>query len=342
MTPLLSLLQSKLIPWAEDDLAQRLIVARPDMKKSDVPRGVGLSRRKIPGKRVIVRNRRDFGNKRLFLAEWREAGLHELEVPKLICVTSGITDFQAGEHIITCGEGHFILLPPRTPMTYLGRSHLEGERRKNGSCDLLQVLPVGDNIRCWPCHSRGEEHYDDPTTHCLIRHPQSAQLFKLFVEELLSNESEEDSLSIAGHLLSTVFGLLAREIRSGRSVGILANSPQDSEVSEPVQEIRDYIRNHLNQSLTIERVARHVYMSPAQFTRYIRRETGRTFVDMLTEYRIAEAKVLLEETDLSVTYISELVGFKSATYFNDLFRHTTGYTPGNFRKLQANKKFDWK
>jgi len=338
MSVLLPLFRDKLIPWAEDDLAQRLIVARPVMKQTALPYGVEITRRKISGKRVIVRNRRDYGNQRLFLADWPEAGMHELEVPKLICVTNGITDFQAGEYIITCGEGHFILLPPRTPITCLGHSHLEGERRKNGSCDLLQILPFRHSIQCWPCHSRGEEHYNDPATHCLVRHPQSTQLFQLFVEEVL--QGEEDYMHICAYLLPAFLSLLAREIKSARSVGLMANTPEDPTATEPVQEIRDYIKTHLNQSLTIAKLARHIHMSPAQFTRYIRRETGHSFVEMLTEYRIEEAKVLLQETNLSIVYISELVGFKSATYFNDLFSQETGVTPGNFRKTKGKFKID--
>lgn len=336
MNSIKSLLQRKLIPWAEDNLEQRLIVARPVMKKTQLPFRVELKRDKIVGKRVVVQNRRYYGNQRLYRAHWIEAGLHELEVPKLVCVTRGTADFRIGDYIVTCGEGHFILLPPHTPDSCNNRSHLEGERRENGFCDLLQFLFFRDSIQCWPCYSRGEEHFNDPTGHLLIRHHQAVQLFHLFEEEALHRE--EGHKQITGHLLPAFFTLLVREITAGRSLGLLSNAPEHSSDVEPIQEIRDYIKNHLNQDLTIEKVARQVYMSPAQFTRHIRQQTGRSFVDILTECRLEEAKILLRETKISVSMISELVGFKSNTYFSGLFRRLTGVPPGAFRQKYAVNK----
>jgi hypothetical protein len=103
--------RDKLIPWAENNLEQRLVVARPVMKQSLMPEGAQLVSRKISGKRVLIRNRRTY-NHRLYHAQWPEAGLHEFEVPKLVCVLNGTTDYIAGEYVITCHEGQFILLPP--------------------------------------------------------------------------------------------------------------------------------------------------------------------------------------------------------------------------------------
>lgn len=333
MSPLVSILRDKLIPWAQNDLEQRLIVARPVMKKSSVPYGVELARKKIPGKRVLVRTHDD-GPQKIVRARWAEAGLHELYTPKLVCVLKGMTDYQAGEYVITCGEGHFILLPPHMPNTTGGRSHLEGVHRKNGSCDLLQLLLLRDGIHCMPCFSRGEKHSEEDK--CIVFHPHAIYLFNLFFEETLNRQEGSDLL--CSQLLSSVFTLLWREIKAGRHRGKPPLSSESIFRDGSMQQIRDYIKTHLHQSLTIEKAAQAMYMSPSQFTRCIRQETGQSFVEIMTECRIAETKRLLRETNMSIAGMARHVGFKSSTYFITLFGKHVGCSPGEYRNRSKNDR----
>jgi len=328
MSRLSSIFADKLIPWSKDDLDRRLIVARPVMKKASVPYGVELAKKKISGKRVLVRTHDD-GSHKIILARWPDADLHELGVPKLVCVLKGVTDYQAGEYVITCGEGHFILLPPGTPNTAGSRSHLEGEHRKNGSCDLLQLIVLRDQIHCSVCSSHGEEHRGDFSTDCIMLQPQAVSLFHLFMEEASANQYGGDLLR--SQLLSSVLVLLFREIDAGRYQKKWRPAPESTFDGSPMQQIRDYIKTHLHQPLTIEKVAQQVYMSPSQFTRYIRRETGQSFVETLTECRIETAKLLLRERDWSIAAIARHVGLQSPNYFITLFGRRVGCPPGEYR-----------
>jgi len=130
--------------------------------------------------------------------------------------------------------------------------------------------------------------------------------------------------------LSSALVLLWREIKEGRQ----REQPLPYESTfkgNSLLQIRDYIKTHLHQSLTIEKVAQAMYMSPSQLTRYIRRETDQSFVEILTEYRIEETKRLLRETDWSIAAIARHVGFKSSTYFITLFGKRVGRSPGEYR-----------
>jgi AraC-like DNA-binding protein len=329
MSSLALTFRDKLIPWAQNSFEQRLIVAQAKMKQSPVPYGVGLTKKKVPGKRVLMRTR-DNGSQRIIRARWPEAGLHELTVPKLVCVVKGITDFQAGEHVITCGEGQLILLPPGTPNTTGDRSHLEGEHRKTGSCDLLQLVVLRENIHCSTCYSRNELHQEDADASCYVYHPQAANLFNLFLDESLNNYEGRDILH--SQLLSSFFILLWREIQAERfQKRLLVESESTFGASSMLQAL-NYIKANLHQQLTIETVARQMYMSPSQFTHSIRRETGYSFLQILTEYRLEQSKQLLVDTHWSIASIAKHVGFKSSTYFITLFSRREGCSPGKYRK----------
>lgn len=53
---------------------------------------------------------------------------------------------------------------------------------------------------------------------------------------------------------------------------------------------------------------------------------------MISARRIAEAKALLANENLSITQIAEQVGFSDYSYFTNVFRKTTSLTPTAYRK----------
>jgi len=62
-----------------------------------------------------------------------------------------------------------------------------------------------------------------------------------------------------------------------------------------------------------------------------------TVVSYINELKIKEAKALLRENKLSVTEISEKLGFNSIHYFSRLFKKATGHTPKEYSKSIRSK-----
>jgi AraC-like DNA-binding protein len=139
-------------------------------------------------------------------------------------------------------------------------------------------------------------------------------------------------------LLSSVFTFLLREVKAGRQSHHPYSFSKSTFNDDSVQQIRDYIQTHLLQSLTIEKVAQAMYMSPSQFTRHIRREAGQSFVEMMTECRLEVSKRLLREKDWSIAAVARHVGFKSSTYFITFFGKHVGCSPGEYRNASKNDR----
>ena len=62
---------------------------------------------------------------------------------------------------------------------------------------------------------------------------------------------------------------------------------------------------------------------------------GASFIEILVDIRIAHAKSLLKNYNLTITDISEKVGFKNNSYFSVAFKKKTGLSPIQYRNLHG-------
>jgi AraC-like DNA-binding protein len=323
------ILRAKLIPWAGTNLSERLVVAQSQsMEGQHLPAAVSLGVYKTKGRRVVVRGKRHPGY-RLFAADWPDDSLHELTVPKLVCVIDGTADYIAGKNILTCPAGHFILVPPHVPNISNDRTHLNADQPADATCDLFQIIVLKDYVHCMYSRSTHQQSFDHPELACAIYHHQAVRTFHDSME--YASLGKQHNTAVAQHLLSAFLEMLLFEIINGNIVYTLYNHAPLTPHNRSVSELHDYIRTNLRHSPTIEKMAKYLCMSPRQFTRYWRRETGQTFVESLTQCRMEEAKRLLSGTNWTIDAIAFLVGFQSASYFNTFFHKHTGFSPGQYR-----------
>ncbi|NLW07186.1 MAG: response regulator [Clostridia bacterium] len=95
----------------------------------------------------------------------------------------------------------------------------------------------------------------------------------------------------------------------------------------------EYIEANYAKDLTLDGVARQVYLSPCYFSRLFKQIKGCNFVDYLTRVRLQAAKELLLSTNLPVAEIATRAGYRDARYFGQVFKKQEGYTPSVFRKI---------
>ena len=89
-------------------------------------------------------------------------------------------------------------------------------------------------------------------------------------------------------------------------------------------------------TLTLQELARLMNLSTRQIQRLLQENFGKTFSQKLTEARMAAASQFLVNTDLSITEISDRIGFSSIEHFSTAFRRFMGCSPRKYR--QEHKK----
>ena len=94
-------------------------------------------------------------------------------------------------------------------------------------------------------------------------------------------------------------------------------------------------RKYSEPTLTIDRVARLVGITPQHVCRVLKRERGLTFADLLRDVRVREAQRLLRESPCSMKEIAFRVGFRHASQFTRVFASSCGVPPSEFRAREA-------
>ncbi len=106
----------------------------------------------------------------------------------------------------------------------------------------------------------------------------------------------------------------------------------DIQDSSRVERIYRYINKNFREAITLETISGEVSMTVPAFCRYFKKVSGKTFTQMVNEYRIVHATKLLSESKSSIADISFESGFNNFSHFNKIFKQFTGKTASAYRK----------
>lgn len=98
-----------------------------------------------------------------------------------------------------------------------------------------------------------------------------------------------------------------------------------------INEAMHYIRENYQKRLTVEEIAHKVSLSSEYLSSKFRQVTGISLPSYINQQKISEAKQLLHYTDMSLSEITEYLTFSSQSYFQTVFKKTTGDTPMEYR-----------
>lgn len=101
----------------------------------------------------------------------------------------------------------------------------------------------------------------------------------------------------------------------------------------PVQQTISFIQTHLQEELSLKRLAAHVYLSPSHLIRLFRAQTQQSPHEYVVLCRMDRAKYLLKTTDLPIKSIAAEVGYRSESSFTAAFTERIGISPRAFRTL---------
>jgi transcriptional regulator GlxA family with amidase domain len=99
----------------------------------------------------------------------------------------------------------------------------------------------------------------------------------------------------------------------------------------PLRDLQAWIAEHLDQDLSVARLAERAHMSERSFQRAFRRETGATPAAYVEALRVERARIALEEGDVGAETIARACGFGTAETMRRAFHRRLGVGPAAYR-----------
>lgn len=168
----------------------------------------------------------------------------------------------------------------------------------------------------------------------------------LYVDDgnILTGAGSAGNIDACLHLMRRVFGAKTAATAARRIVvpphrdggqSQYVRTPLGQTEADTLAPLLQWASGHLDEQLSVERLAAVAHMSPRTFARRFRDETGTTPLQWLTSQRLALAEELLEHSTVQIEQIATRVGFGNAAAFRHHFAATRGTSPQSYRKTFA-------
>ena len=98
------------------------------------------------------------------------------------------------------------------------------------------------------------------------------------------------------------------------------------------------VGRYMEPDLSLDTVCSELGVSNSYFSSVFKKETGKSFISYLTDYRMDHAANLILETNEKSYKIAEQVGYQDANYFSYVFKKRFGMSPSKYRTEHTGNK----
>jgi len=110
------------------------------------------------------------------------------------------------------------------------------------------------------------------------------------------------------------------------------NKQDDSSESRRIQKVITYLICNYHKEIGLMDVAEYVNMSEVSFSRFMKKRTGKNYIDYLNDLRLGIASRILIDSSKTIAEISFECGYNNLSNFNRIFKKRKGFTPKEFRE----------
>ena len=154
---------------------------------------------------------------------------------------------------------------------------------------------------------------------------QKTEKNKYLIESIIMEYCDKSHMyqqMITGYLIA-LFAEFARQSEQNKN-------PLSQAGNRDISDILLFIKQQFT-TVTLNQIAKRFNYSPNYLSRLIKSTTGKTFKEIVLDYKLECVKNLLASTNLSIEKISGILNFKDSFYISKLFKKKYGITPSNYR-----------
>ncbi len=172
------------------------------------------------------------------------------------------------------------------------------------------------------------KEFTDPTYYGTVHYLNT--LYHKYVDLLM--ETQQDAAFKLRYTQDALMPLMIYENHDDLLKNIQLVSSQCQKKKKNVGEtVVRYINENYTSSLSLNLLAKNVYLHPNYLGNLIREQTGSSFNDYLNSLRVEHAKdILLANPNIKLHELSSHLGYSDTKYFSKVFKKMTGISPSRY------------
>lgn len=237
---------------------------------------------------------------------------HTHNCSELFYVTGGLGQFQIEDQLYPVSTNDLIIINPNV-------IHTEVSLNSNP----LEYIVVGaDGLEL--------ETIDGTDNHYRIINCKNFRDRTLFSLQQMLKEMENKALgyeTVCQDLMEILVISLFRQTNFSTSL-----APVKKNSTRLCKMVRRYIDAHYKENITLDSLVELTHVSKYYLVHTFTKEYGISPINYAVARRIEEAKQLLKNDDYTLSFISQMLGYSSQSYFSQIFKKNVGLSPNEYRK----------
>ncbi|TKG94271.1 helix-turn-helix domain-containing protein [Puteibacter caeruleilacunae] len=231
-----------------------------------------------------------------------------------------------GENIYNKLDNSVCFLSPNQSMKYIPSSSHKHNEDDDGIAILFRASFLKNYEYSYQLQNEFSFFKLHTRPHYQLTEHQMSIMYRIF-EEIHTEFQKQDhcSLELIKAYILIILNLCKRE---------LANEQHFAKVSR-AEEITCLFEEKAwslcSQYKSIANYASLLNISPAYLSECVKKATGKTAKDIISDYQIMKAKTYLLQSEIAINQIATALGFEETTNFTKFFKKKTGKTPKEFR-----------
>ena len=252
---------------------------------------------------------------------WNRQGTAQKNVNLLVFIVSGTAVFTISGINVPVAAGDVLLIPADTPYT----------ADTADMCDYYffhfdgMLLPE-QQLPAYPVMER-DFSFDLPT----IATRRITLMQKTTLADDYAKFYQCITACVDHHASGSFSGRLALDMELGRGLLLLSQilERQNYKAAYPMvlNQMLEYIRKNLTQSLTTSELCQYCDISPSYGARLFKKHLNTTMTQYITDEKLSYACELMQNTGMNVSQIASFLGFCDVFYFSKRFKEKYGKSP---------------
>lgn len=158
-------------------------------------------------------------------------------------------------------------------------------------------------------------------------------IIEMYEKEIINKNTFNNSLDLSSYTESNIKNI-KDELSHAITNSHLTDASHNKDIisNSILKPAIDYIYSHKNENVSLKKASDLCHISPSYFSRMFTKEIGENFSTYISSLKIEWAKELLLSTNMTISEISDNLGFNESGYLIKTFKKHEGITPALYRK----------